>query len=57
MFKYQADIQNARDLAKNYLSAVGMKGTPEEYIETLRNLEKEFLSLLRKSENNYRTSR
>lgn len=46
MFKYQFDMQNARELAKGYLATIGMKGSPEEYIETLKKLEKEFLALL-----------
>ncbi len=46
MFKYQADAQKARELARHYLASIGWNGTPEAYLEILRKLEAEFLSLL-----------
>ncbi|MBJ2078371.1 hypothetical protein [Serratia ureilytica] len=49
MLKYQIEKQNARELARHYLSTTGMTGTPAEYLERLRMLEEEFLVLLRQA--------
>lgn len=49
MFRYQADAQNARELARHYLATIGMRGTPSEYFNALKKMEKEFLHLLREA--------
>lgn len=47
MLKTQMQIQKARELALNYLSAIGTSGTPEEYLAQLKVMEQQFLALLR----------
>jgi hypothetical protein len=50
MLKTQIQIQRARELALNYLSAVGVSGTPEDYLVQLKAMEQQFLVLLRQAD-------
>lgn len=52
MLKQQMDAQNARELARDYLAAVGMSGTPEEYLARVKALEIQFLAMLKNSHSN-----
>jgi purine nucleoside phosphorylase len=45
------DAQQARELARDYLAAVGMSGTPEDYLARVKALEGQFLALLKQSHN------
>lgn len=47
MLKQQMDAQKARELARDYLAAVGMSGTPEDYLVKVKVLEGQFLALLK----------
>lgn len=47
MLRQQMDTQQARELARDYLAAVGMSGTPEEYMARIKALENQFLALLK----------
>jgi hypothetical protein len=38
MLRQQMDAQQARELARDYLAAVGMSGTPEEYMAHVKAL-------------------
>ncbi|WP_017891061.1 hypothetical protein [Serratia sp. S4] len=40
MLKQQMDAHQARELARDYLAAIGMSGTPEEYIARVKTLER-----------------
>lgn len=46
MLKSQIKTQHAKELARNYLAASGIKCTPEEYLIILKDMEKKFLILL-----------
>lgn len=52
MLKQQMDAQNARELARDYLAAVGMSGTPEEYLVRVKELEIYFLTMLKNANTN-----
>lgn len=50
MLKMQMEIQQARELARHYLAAVGVSCTPEAYLTQLKALEQQFLVLLRQTD-------
>ncbi|CAI2513580.1 hypothetical protein [Serratia proteamaculans] len=52
MLRQQMDAQQARELARDYLAAVGMSGTPEEYLARVKMLEGQFLALLKLAHKN-----
>jgi purine nucleoside phosphorylase len=52
MLRQQMDAQQARELARNYLAAVGMSGTPEDYLARVKVLEVKFLALLKQASKN-----
>ncbi|ANS41632.1 hypothetical protein [Serratia inhibens] len=52
MLRQQIDAQQARELARDYLAAVGMSGTPEEYLARVKILECQFLALLKLAHKN-----
>jgi purine nucleoside phosphorylase len=52
MLRQQMDAQQARELARDYLAAVGMSGTPEDYLARVKTLEGQFLALLKQAHNN-----
>lgn len=47
MLRQQMDAQRARELARDYLAAVGMSGSPEDYLAHVKVLEGQFLTLLK----------
>lgn len=44
--------QQARELARDCLAAVGMAGTPEDYLPRVKTLESQFLVLLKQAHKN-----
>lgn len=50
--RQQMDAQQARELARDYLAAVGMSGTPEDYLARVKALESQFLVLLKQAHKN-----
>ncbi|MBL5905353.1 hypothetical protein [Serratia fonticola] len=52
MLKQQMDAQNARELARDYLAAVGMSGTPKAYLARVKALEIQFLAMLKHAQKN-----
>lgn len=52
MLRQQVDAQQARELARDYLAAVGMSGSPEDYMVRLKALEGQFLILLKQGHKN-----
>ncbi|QXN62764.1 hypothetical protein [Serratia fonticola] len=48
MLRQQMDAQRARELARDYLAAVGMSGSPQEYLTRVKAVEGEFLALLKR---------
>lgn len=52
MLRQQMDAQQARELARDYLAAVGMSGTPEDYMARVKMLEGEFLALVKQMHKN-----
>ncbi|CAI1019427.1 Uncharacterised protein [Serratia proteamaculans] len=52
MLRQQMDAQQARELARDYLAAVGMSGTPEEYMAHVKTLQSQFLALLKQAHKN-----
>ncbi|CAI1049578.1 hypothetical protein [Serratia quinivorans] len=49
MLKQQMDAHQARELARDYLAAIGMSGTPEEYMACVKALENQFQALLKQA--------
>ncbi|CAI0854055.1 hypothetical protein [Serratia proteamaculans] len=52
MLRQQIDTQQVRELARDYLAAVGMSGTPGEYLARVKTLEGQFLALLKLAHKN-----
>lgn len=52
MLRQQMDAQQARELARDYLAAVGMSGSPEDYMARVKALESHFLTLLKQVHKN-----
>lgn len=51
MLKAQMETHKARELALHYLSAIGVSGTPEDYLAQLKAVEQQFLALIRQADN------
>lgn len=52
MLRRQMYAQHARELARDYLAAVGMSGSPEDYMARVKALESQFLTLLKQAHKN-----
>lgn len=51
MLKTQMETHKARELALHYLSAIGVSGTPEDYLAQLKVVEQQFLALIQQRDN------